>query len=268
MAVSLYDVAGKRDETMQWDDLLRRAAREHYGIRGRPMLNSPITLNSKAAFFKRIFSSARSIDEKEPKEISANPVDVNEKVYTNAGGDEDETTVIIVNKQENTEGRRYSETTTKGIKWGVDANVGLQFGLPQVGVGFEGKIGGNYERSRVLSVTQEKTMQQKNQQQSHHEETLSIPPGKKATLRMTAYRVRYKLDYIMEYKIAKTDGVVVRMDLCGVGFHYSSVFVSASQLLQPLPGYGEDEEFVYFYQEGELRWIADRMVVNKTIVDA
>ena len=266
MAARLYNVAGRRDEqTIQWDDLLLRASREHYGIRGRPLLKSPITRNSKDSFLKRVFSSARSVDEKEPMEISANTVDVNEKVYTNTGGHEDETTIIIVNSQENTEGRNYRETTTKGIKWGVDANVGLQFGLPQVGGGIQGKLGGNFERSKILSVTQEKTLQEKHQQQSFHEETLSISPGKKATLQMTAYRVRYKLAYTMEYKIAKKDGVVVRMDLCGLGLIYSSVFLTSSQLLYPLPGYREDDEFVYFFQEGELRWIADRMVVKKTM---
>ena len=266
--VRMSDVgARKKDEAIQWNDLLRQAAREHYAIRGRPMLNSPITLDSKASFLKRMFSGAKVVDPKEPQEISANTVDVNEKIYTNTGGYEDETTVKIVNMEENTEGRNYREVTSKGIKWGVDANVGLQFGLPHV-LNVGGEIGSSYERSKVLAVTKEKSKEQKHKRQSHHEETLSIPPGKKATLRMTSYRVRYKLDYTLEYKIAKKDGVVVRMDLCGLGLHYTSVFVSASQLLHPLPGYREDEEFVYFIQEGQLRWIADRVVVSKTIADA
>jgi len=33
-----------------------------------------------------------------------------------------------------------------------------------------------------------------------------------------------------------------------------------------LPGFRMDEEFAYFVQEGELRWIADRMEVEKTVL--
>ena len=265
----MYEVANgrKQGEAVEWDDLLRRAVREYYGSRGKPLLASPITLDSKKRFLKRLFSNARSIDAGEPQEISKSTVDVNEKVYTNTGGFEDETTVKIVNSVENTEDRNYQVTTTKGVKWGLDANVGLQFGLPQVGVGGSAKLGGNYERSRAFSVTEGKSEQQKTEHQSHHEETVSIPPGKMAKLRMTTYKVRYKLEYTMEYRIAKGEGVFVRTDMCGLGFCYYSVFVSASQLLQPLPGYREDEEFVYFTQEGELRWIADQMYVTKTFSD-
>ena len=63
-----------------------------------------------------------------------------------------------------------------------------------------------------------------------------------------------------------SDGISVRIDPCGMGLCFHTVYVTASQLLQPLPGYRDDEEFVYFTQEGELRWIADRMVVRKTLV--
>lgn len=265
--VHMSDTASKKEEAIKWDDLLLRAAREHYGIRGKPLLTSPITETSKTGFLKRVFSSARNINPREPQELSSNTVDVNEKLYANTGGFEDETTVKIVNCVENSEGHNYQETTTKGIKWGLDANIGLQFGLPQVGVGGgTAKVGGTFERSSISSVTQEKTRKQRIEQQSHHEETVSIPPGKKAVLRMTSYRVRYKLDYTMEFKIPKTDGIIVRMDLCGLGFCYSSVFLTAAQIIRPLPGYREDEEFIYFIQEGELRWITDRMVVKKKLV--
>ena len=208
----------------------------------------------------------KNINPREPEEISKNVVDVNEKVYTNTGGCEDKTLVKIVNCVENSEGHNYQQTTTKGIKWEVNANIGLQFGLPQVGVGGGGELGANYGRSRVLSVTQETTNKQKVEQQSHHEESLAIPPGKKAILRMISYRVRYKIDYTMEYRVSKLDGISVRIDACGLGLCFNTVYVTASQLLQTLPGYREDDEFVYFSQEGVLRWIANRMEVKKTIV--
>ena len=270
MANRLYDVASGRrskDESIQWDDLLLGAVREHYSLRGRPLLHSPITLDSKNRFVKRLFSNVQTTYQADPEEISRSTVDVHEKIFTNTGGFEDETSVAIVSDVENTEVRNYQETTTKGIKWDVDTNVGLQFGLPQVGVGGNANIGGSYGRSRSVSVAWGKHEEKKHKHQSRHEEKLSIPPGKIATLRMSAQKVRYKLQYAIEYSIPKSDGVFVRTDLCGLGLWYTSVFVSASQLLNPLPGFREDDEFVYFTQEGELRWIADRMTVTKTLKD-
>ena len=268
MATGMYDLRKKNHETTEWNVLLLRAVRRRYGS-SKALLNSPYTLNSKEVFLKRLFADAKNINPREPEEISKNIVDVNEKIYTNTGGCEDETIVKVVNSVENSEDHNYQETTTKGIQWGVNANVGLQFGLPQVGGGSgSGGLGVNFQRTNVHSVTQEKTKTEKVEQQSHHEETLTIPPGKKAIITMTSYRVRYKLDYTMEYKIAKSEGVQVRLDTLGLGLCHRMGFVSASELMGALPGYREDEEFAYMCQEGELRWIADRMVVKKRLVNA
>ena len=50
---------------------------------------------------------------------------------------------------------------------------------------------------------------------SDHQETVTIPPGKKAVVKMTSYRVRYKLDYTMEYKIPKSYFMELRNDVHG-----------------------------------------------------
>ena len=63
---------------------------------------------------------------------------------------------------------------------------------------------------------------------------------------MTSYRVRYKLDYMMEYKIATSTKIRisftrngVRLPCCvGIGA------LTASQVMHTLPGFREDEEFV------------------------
>ena len=261
----------KKSETIKWDDLLRRAVREHYGAHAKVAPYSPQTEVDKKEFLKQLLSDAKNINPREPEEISRNTVDVNEKVYTNTKGGEDESTIKIVSCVENSEGHNYQETTTKGIEWGVNANVGLQFGLPQVGVGGSGRVGFQYKRTNLMTISQEHTKKERVETQAHHEETIKIPPGKKVQLKMTSYRVRYKLDYTMEYRIDKSAHIRVKVDTCGIGLPYvclSSGFVTASQMMQPLPGYREDEEFVYFTQEGELRWIADRVVVNKTVADA
>ena len=263
----LAQASRKKSETIEWNVLLLRAVRNRYGGSSKTVLNSPFTLESKEVFLKRLFSDAQNINPREPEEISKNIVDVNEKIYINTDGCEDETTVKVVNSVENSQGHNYQETTTKGIQWGVDANIGLQFGLPQVSGGGSGGVGFSYQQSQVHTVTHEKTKKQKVEQQAHHEEMLKIPPGKKAIVTMTSYRVRYKLDYTMEYKIPKSEGVQVRLNTFGLGLCFRMGFVTASEIMHPLPGYREDEEFVYMCQEGELRWIADRMVVKKRLVD-
>ena len=255
----------KKSEVIQWETLMRRAVREQFGRHARVRMAAFITQQDKAQFVKLLFSDARNIDPREPEEISKNTVDVNEKVYYNREGGEDETTVKIVNCVENAEGHNYTQTTTKGVEWGANANIGLQFGLPQVGG--SGGLGIGFKRTTLHTQTEEKTKSNRVEQQSHHEETVKIPPGKKAVVRMTSFRVRYKLEYTMEYKIARTALIRVSLDPCGLGLPCTSQrALTARDLLQYLPGFREDEEFVYFTQEGELRWIADRMEVDKKIV--
>ena len=243
-----------------------RAVRELFGNRAR-LVPSLLNQENKKLFLSTLFNDARNINPRDPVEISKNTVDVNEKVYYNSEGGEDSSTVKIVNCVENTEGHNYQESVTKGVQWGANANVGLQFGLPQVG-GSAG-LGFNFQRQNTTTLVNEKKKENKVELQSHHEETVKIPPGKKVIVKMTSYRVRYRLDYTMEYKIPKITTIRVRVDTCGAGLPFCkrSVFITAQQLLQFLPGYREDEEFVYFTQEGELRWVADRMEVKKTITD-
>ncbi|CAI8043790.1 hypothetical protein GBAR_LOCUS24297 [Geodia barretti] len=257
-----------KSETIEWDNLMLRTVREQFGNRAR-IVPSLINQQGKNSFVSTLFKDARNINPRDPIEISKNIVDVNEKIYCNAEGGEDSSTVKIVNSVENTEGHNYQESVTKGVQWGANTNVGLQFGLPQVGVSASAGFGLNFQRQRSTTLVNEQKKENRVELQSHHEETVKIAPGKKVIVRMTSYRVRYKLDYTMEYKIAKINRIRVLVDTCGAGLPFckSYVSVSAQQLLQYLPGYCEDEEFVYFTQEGELRWIADRMDVKKTITN-
>ena len=243
---------------IEWDVLMFKAAREHFGIRSR-VVPSFITQEDKKVFLAQLLNDARSINPREPQEISRNAVDVNEKVYYNKEGSEDTTTIKILSSAESTEGHNYQDTVKKGIRWGVNTNVGLQFGLPRVEV--DGGVASRTSFQRQARAFEEQKLQ------SHHEEVVKIPPGKKAVVRMTSYRVRYKLEYMMEYRISKSANVRVHLNPCGIGLFKKLVSVTASQLMELLPGYREDEEFDYFTQEGELRWIADRMEVKKTVMD-
>ena len=103
--------------------------------------------------------------------------------------------------------------------------------------------------------------------QSHHEESVKIPPGKKAVVKLMSYRVCYRLDYTLEFKIFNSAYIRIKYDPCGLGLCMRMGNLTASELLEPLPGFREDEQFVYFTQEGVLRWTANRMEVTKEIVD-
>ena len=110
-----------------------KAAREHFGIRSR-VVQSFITQEDKKVFLAQLLNDARSINPREPQEISRNAVDVNEKVYYNKEGSEDTTTIKILSSAESTEGHNYQDTVKRGMRWSVNINVGLQFGLPRVEV--------------------------------------------------------------------------------------------------------------------------------------
>ena len=269
----------KKSEKIRWEDLLANATREVYGRSARTR-KTWITDRDKEAFLQKLFSDAKNINPRRPEEISKNIVDVNEKEYLNhekgedktKGKDEterkDKTKVTIVNTVENTEGHNYQQSTTSGVEWGVDAKIGLQFGLPAFGGGGPNAgIGGNFKKTSSKTETFEKKSENKVVQEAHHEEEVEIPAGSKVIVTMKSYRVRYKLDYTMEYKIAKSTKIRISFQRYGFSLPccISRGVLTASRVMRSLPGYREDEEFVYFTQEGELRWIADRMVVEKTV---
>ena len=81
--------------------------------------------------------------------------------------------------------------------------------------GLNAGLGGNYQRSTTNTFSKEEKKENRVELQSHHEEKVKIPPGKKVTVKMTSYRVRYKLQYTMEYKIFKEAYIRVRIDTCG-----------------------------------------------------
>ena len=83
----------KTGEAIEWDDLLLRTVREQFGRRTkiRSTFDEDMT-----AFLAELLRDAKNINPREPEEISKNIVDVNEKIYSNGEGGEDETTIKIV----------------------------------------------------------------------------------------------------------------------------------------------------------------------------
>ena len=241
--INLAEVSNTKEDIFTWDTLLVQAFKEKYGRRARFAYN-PNTTADKKWFVRQLFDDVKNINPREPVEIRRNLVDVNEKVYSNfQGSGDDESTVKIVSSVENSEYHDYQVSTTRGVLWGTDANDGLLFGFPQT--------------SNRVGV------------QSHHEESVKIPQGKKVVVKLMSYRVRYRLDYTLEFKIFKSARVRIKFDSCGCGLGLCKQMgnLTAPELLEPLPGFREDTHFVYFTQEGVLRWTANRMKVTKMMFD-
>lgn len=97
--------------------------------------------------------------------------------------------------------------------------IGLQFGLPQFGGagGPSGGIGGNFKKTSIKTETVERKSENKQVQAAHHEEEVEIPAGKRVVVTMTSYRVRYKLEYTMEYKIPKATKIRISFGRYGIG---------------------------------------------------
>ena len=215
-----------------------------------------------------LLRSAKIVSSGKPQEISKIQVDVNEKIYSNNGdgSDDDESTVRIVKSSEISQGRNYEQQTTNGFKWGAGTNVGVQFGLPQVGVGLKASVDTSFKKKKETTIKESITTENKVGQESHHEESLTIPPGHKVIVNMTSYRIKYRMDYTMEYKIPRSCTIRVKYWLfycCGLLFPVFST-ISVAYILRSMPEFKEDDEYVTFTQQGSLTWFADRMEVTKT----
>ena len=225
--------------------------------------------------------SAKIASSGEVQEISKIQIDVNEKIYTNLGdgsADGDESTVKIVKTWETSQGYNYEQQTTSGFEWGAGTNIGAQFGLPQVGIGVDAGAKTTYTKRFEETIKESITKTNTVRQESHHEETVKIPPGHKIRVTMKSYSVKYRLDYTMEYKVPKKTSIRVNYCQCCCcccccpflwwfccGLIAPSCKLSASSILRSMPNFTEDDEYITFTQEGRLKWSADRMEVDKEL---
>ena len=256
-------------KTFTIDRLVNSALRERFGP-GARKVNSPFYEQQKRSFEEVLLRNSWITSSRKPQEISKIQVDVNEKIYSNNGDgrskstDGDNSKVTIVKSSEVSEGFNYQQATSSGLEWGAGANIGAQFGLPQVGIGMSGGASTNFTKTSSTTTTESHSKENKIGQQSHHEESVIIPPGHKVTVTMTSYRIKYQLEYTMKYTVLKSSSMYVRYytswscGLCSI-----SCNLDATHLLHSLPDYREEGQFVSFTQQGHLTWFADRMEVDK-----
>jgi len=256
----------KKKETKTLNELVESAAQRLYG-RSIRLRKTRITDQDKVKFVKSLFSDAKLVYGGEPKEQSAIPVDVNKKEYFNHQGDlqSDETVVEIIRSVESIQAHNYRQELTNGLELGGNANFGLQLGLPQIGVGASAGVGGDIKEHSSETNSLENTKQSKVGQEAHHKEKIQIPAGKKLTVKITTYRVRYKTEYRLEFKIAKTKQIRISFGRClGICCCVGSGSLDASQIFQE-QNHREDEEFIYIQQDYELWWTTERIEVHKNL---
>ena len=245
------------------DHLVDEALRFRSGYPAARCTNTWFCDQQKNAFQDVILRSAKIAGSKKPaQELSKIQVDVNEKIYTNngrgrsrdAGSDGpggDKSTVKIVKTTEVSNGYNYEQQTSSGIEWGAGTNVGAQFGLPQVGVGVSVGASASFKKTNMTTNTESSSTSNTIGQQSHHEEEVTIPPGHKVIVTMTSYRVKYRLDYTMEYKVKKSTSIRARYYTSwSCGLFTSSCLLNASHILRTMPDFKEDDEYVTFTQQG------------------
>lgn len=257
----------KKKETKTVNELVESAAKRVYG-RSIRLRKTWITDQDIANFEETLFSEAKVVDGGEPKEHSAIPVDVNKKEYFNHQGDlqSDETVVKIIHSAESAQAYNYRHQLTNGLELGANANIGLQIGLPQIGVGASGGVGGDIKKRSSETKSHENTQQSKVGQETHHEERIQIPAGKKLIVSITTYNVRYRTVFRLEFKIAKTKQIRISFGRClGICCCVGNDSLDASQILQELI-HREDEEFVYIQQDYELCWTTEKTEVQKNLL--
>ena len=247
---------------------------------GAKLVRTPHYEVLKSEFESSLVRDARIVDDEKtnnprPVVVSKILVDVNEKIYDNRAGTgkTDATTVKIVKKLETGEAFSYEQETTSGLEWGAGTNIGAQFGLPSVGgiggpsVNLSGGLNASFKKTKSTTTTESTTKTSTVGQESHHEETVEIPPGCKVKVTMTSYRIKYKLEYTMEYKVPKSRQLQVRYNIaCCLALCYPSITLTAEDILKYMPGFHVVGQYVIFRQKGWLKWVADRMEVDKEIM--
>ena len=256
--------------TMTFTDLLIEAARAECGP-NITFCHFTTALNGLEALKDSI--SIRVLHrEEEPTQVGRSVVDISTKEYKNhaADGDKDptarDTTKAKMTKHSATKnGRNYQFTSTQGVSWDVDADVGLQILAMGMGGGSIG-LGGKYGRNHSESETVENFMKESLGFEYSQEETVCVPPGQKVHMTIKTYTVQYRQRYTLEFRAPKCGSVFVSYKkpcFCGLGKCNGSRHIPYSRIVRSLPNFREDNQNAYFTQEGFLSWIGESCEVDK-----
>ena len=249
------------------EQLVVLAARQKYGANTKVLLNNPAVKKSISAFWEGNWINSVQMIGDNPVETRRTIADINTKEYINRGTDQGESTVEITKTTEHSKGRSYEWSTTEGVTWGINANIGAKIaGVP--GAGATAEIGGSYQHQKIEQRSGSKTTSETFSFQYAQNEKLVVPPRTKVSATVTTYTVGHEQEYTVEFAFRASSRVAIRyespLQACWSGLCSSRGFVTANEILRGLPGYREDDDSVYFTQGGKLSWSGEGCEVDKT----
>ena len=268
MELNLYR-AHTKSSSYTVDQLVESAARQKYGENIRVLTKNFFVDRNIRAFWNRFrINSVRMIGNK-PVETRRTIADINTKTYINRGTDQGESTVEITKKTEQSKGRSYEWSTTEGVTWGINASIGAQIAgvAGPVTAGVTAGLGGSYQHQKTEQRTESKTTSEAFSFQYAQKETFVVPPRTKVNATITTYAVRHEQEYTVEFAFPVTTVIIrykVPLQRCFADFCSNRGFITASDILGGLPGYREEDGWVYFTQAGKLRWSGEGCKVDKT----
>lgn len=190
----------------------------------------------------------------ETKEISKDvrKIQVDEKVVEHVNNREEEEITVTSESDYVGTGNDYNyvQSTTEGLVWTPGLNIGSQFGKPEVIVR-ELEPGEELDKTKKPSPAMMLV-------KTHVENSTKVPPGIKLTRTSTLCRKCHIMEYTKKYRVPKSAEIQVRHSPRFFGLSTTTTALSASQLLQPMPDFEVDGDFVYFTQKGKLTWFIDQ----------
>ena len=239
-------------------DLYERAARAKYGD------NILIFRNSSYEKMVNDIPFRMSIIEKErvPREATRTIVDITTKEYTNNGVEKDETVLKITKQSLKHTENTYSFSSTRG----VDVGFGDRIGTTLMNMSIAG-VSTIYTRNKSKTTGFEIPGQQGFAVSYEREEKIIIPPGKRVTVKVISYRVKYMMNYTLKFTVNTFSSVPLKYQSgcqqgC-LGNCHSKGSVLPRDMISTLPNYCTEDEHPSFTQSGTLFWFGEASSVEK-----
>ena len=176
---------------------------------------------------------------------------------------EKDETVLKITKRSKTLENTFNFSSTRG----VDVGFGDKIGTTLMNMSITG-VGIIYTRNTSQTAGFEVPCQQGFAIDYEKEEKITIPPGKRVTVKVISYCVKYMMNYTLKFSsVNNFSSVPVKyQDGCqqtclGSCSSHGSVFVR--DMISTLPNYRREDEHPSFTQSGTLSWIGEASSVEK-----
>ena len=246
--------SGKTQPQNTPQDLVERAVRQKYGA---DMIENEDAIT---AFWDDIRIAQKTSEE--PVETERTIIDINTKEFVNHGTGQDESMVAISKGQSKEKSYNWISESSEGVKLTGNAKIAASI------AGIEGGLGGSVERQTTDKSSEGESEKKAFSSTYAVNEKIVVPPRTKVNAVITTYTVRHEQVYTIEFAFPASSVVRIRYrsrrQRCCPGRCSSSGFVTASDILRNLPGYREEDGWVYFKEVGKLSWSGEGSKVVKT----